>query len=93
MAEKEAEARQARLPAPSMLPTCCSVPETSTPADVLLLTMFTRLEPVASAETEPANSSVAPDETGRCVEAFDLAAQLQVERFAAEREERELDAG
>ena len=46
-----------------MLPTCCSVPETSTPADVLLLTMLARAVAVAfeeSADAVPANSSVAP---------------------------------
>src|SRR5437588_12690655 len=43
-----------------MLPTAWLVPETTRPAVVLLLATFTRLAPADSAETEPANSSVAP---------------------------------
>ena len=52
------------VPEPSMLPTCWCVPETSIPAAaLLLLLMFTRLDPLLRAETEPANSSVALLET------------------------------
>jgi hypothetical protein len=45
------------------LPTCWFVPETRTPGALPLFKTFTRFGPLAKAETERANSIVAPLET------------------------------
>ena len=52
------------VPKPSMAPTTWFVPDTTTPGAVLSFSTCARLPPaVPKAETEPANSSVAPEAT------------------------------